>query len=122
MAINSRMVKLQFENILEHTYPHDREDLGCLVPKSPKQAEYKKFTILFPKLIWILLGSSMLMFILIWYFASEVNQREFIKAAVYVISMTVGNSVREQYGYKLRAVLISYRLQVPKINSILFHI
>lgn len=112
MAINSRMVKLQFENILEPTYPHDREDLGCLVPKSPKQPEYKKFTILFPKLIWILLGTTMIFYTIIWYFGTVVGVREFLKILFDIIAITLGYPVSDQRGLKLRTILITYRFYI----------
>lgn len=108
ITMNSRLVKLQFENILEHTYPHDREDIACLVPKSAKQAEYKKFTILFPELIWILLGASVLAFTVLWYFATDYKNREFLQTFFHVVSITLGIPILDQTGFKRRAVLIFY--------------
>lgn len=112
MAINSRLVKLQFENILEPTYPHGREDIDCLVPKSPKQPEYKKFTILFPKIIWLLLLITMLLYTFLWYLSTSPNKKELNSVIFIIFAMTLGCPVNDQTGFKLRTILISYRFYV----------
>lgn len=53
VALNSRFVKLEFTNIVEGTYPHDKDYLACLVPKTVID-ESRKILNTFDFYTWVL--------------------------------------------------------------------
>lgn len=106
LAINSRMVKLQFENVLEGTYPHDRDDVAILVPCARNVPDYYKFSMLFSKQLWLLIIILAVMFGIAWWRVVTPGRPGY--AAMEALSATLGRPVNKPIGGKERLLLLMY--------------
>lgn len=106
LAVNSRMVKLQFENLLTSTYPHDREDVSIIVPTAENIKEFVKFVMLFSTNLWILVGCLAVVFALFWWKFFVPNHPVYAFLSSYTLSL--GNPVSEPVGTIPRMILLIY--------------
>lgn len=107
IVVNSRMVKLQFENVMEHTYPHDREDVSIVVPTAPHIEEFVKFVMLFSVPLWLLVGCLAFAFAILWCVFVVPGQPMY--AFLSSFTLTLGNPpVYEPNNWFPRLLLLMY--------------
>lgn len=75
IAFNSRYLKGEFENLLEATYPHGRDDLTGLVPVV-KPSDIKDFGRNFSSQIWLLLMATQLILFCLICILTTITQHE----------------------------------------------
>lgn len=119
VALNSRYYKDEFQDLLEASYPHGRDDLTCLVPVR-RNDDVKQFLQNFSTSTWILLAViTVLFFITVLLISVVTNKKIHIKdIALSVIAIIVGQQIKYFYNIKiLKAAVIIYVVITFFFNS-----
>lgn len=109
IAFNSRYLKGEFENLLEATYPHGRDDLTGLVPVI-KPSEIKDFGRNFSTQIWlVLIATQIILFCLICILTTTTEHDINPVAVIEVLfRLMLGQSAQYHEGVtSIRLVLLS---------------
>ena len=120
VGLTTRYVKLNFENLIEKTYPHDRDDLTCLIPK----IHVKKFTgmhSLLPDSVWFLSLATSLLFFLYVLAELLLNGRKLdvVNVALTILLLLVNKPVTETRYLNFRAALIFYLTFCVFLNTLI---
>lgn len=110
IALNSRYYKDEFQDFLEASYPHGRDDLTCLVPVR-RNDDVKRFLLNFSVSTWILFaGIALLFFITILLISLIANKKIYINdVALAIIAINVGQQIKYFCNIKvLKATIIIY--------------
>lgn len=109
IAFNSRYLKGEFENLLEATYPHGRDDLTGLVPVV-KPSDVKDFGRNFSSQIWLLLMATQLLLFCLICVLTTITQHEInpVVIAGVLFRLMLGQPAQyDQNAASVRMVLLS---------------
>lgn len=110
VAFNTRFLRLEFDNYVEGTYPHDRDDLSCLIPRQDHE-DVKSFAVPLPLPVWMV---SMLVLILFYLYIIICSKRHrdnhvAVIDALFISSLIMlGKPIKELNIKYFRLAFLSY--------------
>lgn len=120
VGFNTRYIKFNFKNLIEKTYPHDRDDLTCLIPKKNLQ-EFLGFTSLLTETVWVLsLAASLFFFIYVVISLVLAKRRlDVINVVMMILLLLFNKPVKERRNFNFRLALISYLTFCAFLNTLI---
>ncbi|EEZ98706.2 hypothetical protein TcasGA2_TC001246 [Tribolium castaneum] len=112
VGFNTRYVKFNFRNLIEKTYPHDRDDLACLIP----QEYVQKFGLL-PAGVW---GLSVAASAVFFCYVLVANRRfDVVNVLMTILLLLFNKPVKESRNFNFRLALISYLTFSAFLNTLI---
>lgn len=120
VGFNTRYVKFNFKNLIEKTYPHDRDDLACFTPKIRAQ-KFSGLTSLLSQTVWLLsLGVSLFFFA---YVAADALIRrrrvDVVHILMTLLLLLFNKPVKERRNFNFRLALVSYLIFCFFLNTVM---
>ncbi|RZC40254.1 hypothetical protein BDFB_005087 [Asbolus verrucosus] len=119
VGFNTRYVKFNFKNLIEKTYPHDRDDLACLIPKIGRKKTIG-FMSLLPEIVWLLsLATSLLFFFYVLAcMLMEGHRPDLVGLSMMILLLLINKPIKELRVFNFRSVLILYLLFCFFLNTL----
>ncbi|XP_044259019.1 uncharacterized protein LOC123007672 [Tribolium madens] len=112
VGFNTRYIKFNFKNLIEKTYPHDRDDLACLIPK-----EYVQEISLLRTSVW---GLSLVASGVFFFYVLITNRRfDVINVLMTILLLLFNKSIKESRNFNFRLALISYLTFCAFLNTLI---